>query len=187
MSARKHVIRPATLEAIVEAAIRVLNANAGATMSEIAAQAGVGRATLHRHFRTRDDLIGAIGVRCIEEMNAAVRAAISQGQPAVDRLRAMFRAVIPLGDRYSFLGADYTDDPTTRQGYETQLHWAETLVEDLKEQGDVAQDVPSRWVVAQIDQLVWTAWNATAEGYLTADDATELAVRTLIDGLRKAR
>ncbi len=187
MSAKKHVIRPATLEAIVEAAIRVLNANAGATMSEIAAQAGVGRATLHRHFRTREDLISNIGVRCIEEMNAAVRAETTAGQAAVDRLRAMFRAVIPLGDRYNFLGADYTDDPTLSQGYGTQLRWAETLVGDLKEQGHVARDIPSRWVVAQIDQLVWSAWNATTEGYLTADEATELAVRTLIDGLRRER
>ena len=180
----KHVIRPATLEAIVEAAIRVLNANAGATMSEIAVQAGVGRATLHRHFRTRDDLVNAIGIRCIEEMNAAVRAQATADQPAVDRLRSMFRAVIPLGDRYSFLGTDYTDDPTVHQGYGAQLHWAETLVEDLKEQGDVARDIPSRWVVDQIDQLVWSAWNAIAEGYLAADEATDLAVRTLIDGLR---
>lgn len=187
MSAKKHAIRPATLEAIVEAAIRVLNANAGATMSEIAAQAGVGRATLHRHFRTRDDLISTIGIRCIEEMNTAVRAETTEGQPALDRLQAMFRAVIPLGDRYNFLGADYTDDPTLSQGYGTQLRWAETLVEDLKEQGHVARDIPSRWVVAQIDQLVWSAWNATTEGYLTADDATELAVRTLIDGLRRER
>ena len=181
---RKHTIRPATLEAIVEAAIRVLNANAGATMSEIAVQAGVGRATLHRHFRTRDDLVSAIGIRCVEEMNAAVRAQATAGQPAVDRLRSMFRAVIPLGDRYSFLGTDYTDDPKVREGYATQLHWAEALVEDLKDQGDVARDVPSPWVVAQIDQLVWTAWNAIAEGYLSVDEATELAVRTLTEGLR---
>ena len=184
MSARQHVIRPATLESIVEAAIRVLNANPGATMSEIAVQAGVGRATLHRHFRTRDDLTSTIGVRCIEEMNAAVRATTTVGRPAVERLRAMFRAVIPLGDRYNFLGTDYTDDPTVRQGYGAQLHWAEMLVEDLKEQGDIARDIPSRWVVSQIDQLVWSAWNAIAEGYLTADEATELAVRSLIDGLR---
>ncbi len=181
---RRHVIRPATLEAIVEAAIRVLNANAGATMSEIAVQAGVGRATLHRHFRTRDDLVSAIGIRCIEDMNAAVRAQATAGQRAVDRLRNMFRAVIPLGDRYSFLGTNYTDDRRVDEGYGTQLEWAVALVEDLKEQGDVGRDVPSAWVVAQIDQLVWTAWNAVAEGYLSADEATELAVRTLTVGLR---
>ena len=181
---RKHVIRPATLEAIIEAAIRVLNANAGATMSEIAVQAGVGRATLHRHFRTREDLISAINIRCIKDMNAAVRAEVTAGQPAVDRLGSMFRAVIPLGDRYSFLGTNYTDDSKVREGYMTQLNWVMALAEDLKEQGNVGRDVPSPWVVAQIDQLVWTAWDAIAEGYLSADEATELAVRTLTEGLR---
>ena len=181
---RKHVIRPATLEAIVEAAIRLLNVNPGATMSEIATRAGVGRATLHRHFRTRDDLVREIGIRCIEEMNTAVQAGTTPGQPALDRLRGMFRAVIPLGDRYSFLGVEYPDDAGVREGYGAQLRWAESLAEDLKDQGEIARDVPTRWVVAQIDQLVWTAWNGVAEGFLTTDEATELALRTLIDGLR---
>ena len=95
----------------------------------------------------------------------------------------MFRAVIPLGDRYSFLGIEYSDDARVREGYGAQLRWAETLAQDLKDQGEIARDVPTRWVVAQIDQLVWTAWNGVAEGFLTTDEATELALRTLIDGL----
>ncbi|MYF69085.1 MAG: TetR/AcrR family transcriptional regulator [Proteobacteria bacterium] len=181
----KHAIRPATLEAIVEAAIHLLNANAGATMSEIAAQAGVGRATLHRHFQTRKDLIRAIGIRCIEEMNASVQIGQDAGKPAVDRLRSMFRAVIPLGDRYSFLSLESADDDSVRQGYKVQLRWVEALVEDLKKQREIDPDVPTRWVVAQIDQLVWTAWNGTSEGYLTPDEASELAVRTLIHGLHR--
>ena len=179
----KHTIRPATLEAIVEAAIRLLNANPGATMSEIAARAGVGRATLHRHFQTRNDLVRAISIRCIEEMNVAVRIGQDAGKPAADRLRSMFRAVIPLGDRYSFLSLESADDDNVQQGYQAQLRWAEALVEDLKKQGDIAPDVPTRWVVAQIDQLVWTAWNGVSEGYLTPGEASELAVRTLIHGL----
>ena len=68
-----HTIRPKTLTAIVEAAIRLLNANVDATMSEVARAAGVGRATLHRHFRTKTDLLRTVGVCCIEEMNEAVR------------------------------------------------------------------------------------------------------------------
>ena len=153
-------------------------------MSEIAIQAGVGRATLHRHFRTREDLVSAIGIRCIEETNAAVRSEQTVGEGAVDRLRSTFRAVIPLGDRYSFLGTVFAYDSKLLQSYESQLDWVESLVEDLKKQGEIAKDVPSPWVVAQIDQLVWSAWNAIANGYLSSDDATELAMRTFLEGLR---
>ena len=87
-------------------------------MSEIAVQAGVGRATLHRHFRTREDLVSAIGIRCIEEMNVAVRSEQAVSKGAVDRLRSALRAVIPLGDRYSFLGSIVSNDSMLLESYE---------------------------------------------------------------------
>ena len=180
----KHVIRPATSEAIVGAALRLFNVNTGATMSEVAIRAGVGRATLHRHFRDRNDLIRFIGVRCIEEMNAAVLAIDDVDKPAIERLRAMFLAVVPLGDRYNFLRLERRKDTGVRQAYDAQLRWVDDLVEDLRAQGEIDRDVPVRWVTAQIDQLVWTAWQAVAENHVSAVEASELAVRTLIDGLK---
>ena len=99
----RHGIRPRTLEAILDAALRLFNADSGVTMSEIARAAGVGRATLHRHFQNNDELIQTPSARCMEEMNAAVIATDSPNRPAVDRLHAMLKSAIPLGDRYAFL------------------------------------------------------------------------------------
>ncbi|MYF09653.1 MAG: TetR/AcrR family transcriptional regulator [Gammaproteobacteria bacterium] len=180
----KHVIRPATLEAIVDAAVRLLNVNIGASLSEIAIHAGIGRATLHRHFRDRNDLIRFIGTRCIEEMNAAVLAVDAPDKPAIERLRSMFVEVAPLGDRYNFLRLERRRDEGVRQAYNTQLGWVDALVEDLRAQGEISREVPVRWVTAQIDQLVWTAWQAVAEDYLSAAEASELAMRTLLNGLK---
>ena len=153
--ARKHTIRPGTLEAIVEAAIRLMNANPGVSMSEMAMRAGVGRATLHRHFRTRDDLLSTNGARCIHEMNEAVRAVDRKGRPAIERLRIMFEAVIPLGDRYNFLRFDTGKYEDSADAYMAQLEWVAALVNDLKAEGNIDPEVPARWVIAQIDQLVW--------------------------------
>ena len=182
---QRHAIRPRTLAAIVEAAIRLFSVNAEATMSEVARAAGVGRATLHRHFRTRTDLLRAIGGRCIEEMDAAVLAADAADEPAVSRLRAMLQAVIPLGDRYAFLRLEATEDEVLRAGYQAQLEWTTALVEALKTEGAIAHDVPTRWVVAQIDQLIWTAWTAVSAWQLPVDDAVTLALRTLLSGLKQ--
>ena len=167
------------------AAIGLLSVDAGATMSAVAAHAGVGRATLHRHFRTRDDLVRAIGARCIEETNEAVRSVDAVDAPPAQRLRAMFDAIVPLGDRYSFLSAETADDEVVRAGYRAQLDWTAALVEQLKEAGEIAPDEPTRWVVGQIDQLVWTAWKAVSDGYLDAPEVADLAQRTLIDGLKQ--
>ena len=180
----KHAIRPRTFAAIVEGAIRLLNVNADATMTEVAVAAGVGRATLHRHFRTKADLLRAIGARCIEETNAAVLAVDSANRPAADRLRALLHAVIPLGDRYAFLRFERVEDEVLRAAYEAQLDWTAALVEDLKTEGAVAHDVPTRWAVAQIDQLIWTAWSAVSTWRLSPDDAADLALRTLLNGLK---
>lgn len=180
----KHVIRPRTLTAIVDAAIRLFSQNAGTSMSEVAREAGVGRATLHRHFRTKSELVNAIGIRCIEEMNAAVLTGDLPNLPAIERLRLMLEAVIPLGDRYGFLRFVASSDKEIEKGYLQQLDWAFTLVQDLKSEGTIATDVPSRWVVAQIDQLVWTAWTAVSTWRFTSEEATSLALRTLMQGLK---
>lgn len=179
----RHTIRPRTLEAILDAAIRLFNADPGATMTEIAIAAGVGRATLHRHFQDTDDLIQTLSARCMEEMNAAVLATDIPDQPAVARLHAMLKSAIPLGDRYAFLSLERMEDEDLQSGYQEQLNWTTALIEQLKTEQAIAKDVPTSWAVAQVDQVIWTAWTSVWNIELTTDDATDLAMRTLLKGL----
>ncbi|MYB34208.1 MAG: helix-turn-helix transcriptional regulator, partial [Gammaproteobacteria bacterium] len=58
--------------AIIDAAVGVLARNPDASLATIAEAAGVGRATLYRHFPGRNDLIDAISRQAIEETDAAV-------------------------------------------------------------------------------------------------------------------
>lgn len=153
-------------------------------MSEIALNAGVGRATLHRHFRGRDELIDAIHHQCLDETNAAVVAVDKADCRARDRLGAMLEAVIPLGDRFHFLRAESGRDPALAQRYQQELDWLRELVLALKGENEIGADVPTGWALAQIDQLVWCAWCEVSEGRLAAADAPALAVRTLLAGLK---
>ncbi len=180
---RQPGLRPTARRAIVDAAIRLWAVNPGASLSEVALRAGVGRATLHRHFHGREALVTAVARICLEEMHEAVGQALAPDASARARLRAMFDAVVPLGDRYSFLQREPVADEDVAAGYRAQLDWAVALVSDLKAEGDIAPDVPSAWVVGQIDQLVWTAWNQVARGRVAAADAASLCVRTLLEGL----
>lgn len=180
---RRHTIRPRTLEAILDSAIRLFNADPGATMTEIAIAAGVGRATLHRHFQDKDDLIQTLSARCMEEMNAAVRATDIPDQPAVARLHAMLKSAIPLGDRYAFLSLERMEDEDLQSGYQEQLDWTTALIEQLKAEQAIAKDVPTSWAVAQVDQVIWTAWTAVWNLELTKYEAADLALRTLLKGL----
>ena len=152
-------------------------------MSEVARVAGVGRATLHRHFHNKADLLKTIAVRCIEETNTAVLATDAPDRPAKDRLRVMLKSVIPLGDRYAFLRFERSEDEALSAGYQEQLEWVTALIGHLRAEHAIAKDVPTSWAVAQVDQVIWTAWTAVSSGELSTEAAAELALRTLLKGL----
>ena len=180
--ARK-ALRPPVREAIIDAAIDTLARNPGASLSEIAARAGVGRASLHRHFPSRGDLVTAITRQCMDEIDAATDEAVQGARTARERLSRMLEAVIPLGDRYHFLAAEAFDDATLQARHEADLEWLGSLVDELKAEGVVAPDVPRGWVVANIDAQVWLAWSEVAAGNVAPADAAGLAIRTLLQGL----
>jgi AcrR family transcriptional regulator len=68
---------PAT-ERILAAARPALTTDPTLSMAALAAAAGVSRATLHRHFRTRADLLAAVGVEPDPGTRARVLAAAAQ-------------------------------------------------------------------------------------------------------------
>ena len=178
-------IRPATRDAIVDAAIDVLGRDRSATFDEIALRAGVGRATVYRQFATREDLVSAITHQALNEMETAVASAVSGVESAAEILQCMLKAVIPLGDRYHFLSMEPFEDEAMRQRYADQNAWTEELVKALKAEGVVVENIPTGWAVANIDAQIWLAWSEVACGNLAAADAADLAYTTLLNGLSR--
>ena len=176
-------LRPSTRQAVLDAAIDTLARNPGVSLSEIASRAGVGRASLHRHFSSRADLIAAASQRCMDEIDAATAEALAEASTARERLSRMLEAVVPLGDRYHFLVSEAVDDESVRKRYADELAWLAQLVDDLKREGVIAADVPTSWAAVNIDAQVWVAWLEVAAGRLAPADAAKLALRTLLEGL----
>ena len=170
-------------QALLDAAIDTFARNRGASLTEVARRAGVGRASLHRHFPSRSDLIAAASLQCMDEIDTATAEALADARTARDRLSRMLEAVVPLGDRYHFLVSETVDDESVRKRYEEEFDWLASLVEDLKAEGVIAADVPSSWAVVNIDAQVWVAWSEVAAGNLAPAHAADLALRTLLEGL----
>ena len=176
-------LRPSTRQAILDAAIELLARNRGASLTEIAVRAGVGRASLHRHFPSRNDLIAEVVRQCMDETDAATAAATRNAGSARETLWRMLEAVIPLGDRYYFLAAVVSDKADLRARHEAEMEWLARLIDGLKGEGVLAADVPRTWAAAQIDAQIWIAWTEVAAGRVAPADAAELAFRTLLEGL----
>ena len=177
-------VRPTTEEAIIQAAFDVLNRTPNASIADIASRAGVGRATLHRHFSSRDDLIRALCLRAIKELDGAAEEAVEQATSNADALRLILQAVIPLGNRYGFLASALdTGDQELNAHYERQMQETRDLIDAAKSEGALAQDAPTTWIAQAFDHLIYAGWESVYTKEATPSQAACLAWRTLTKGV----
>lgn len=170
---------------LIAAATRILAANPGASLAEVATRAGVGRATLYRHFPSREELIRELTVEAIRATDEAVAPLQYRAISATAMLREVIAAVVPLGDRYHFLSQEhgFPDDPEIEGELQRQLQELGDLVEAVKAERTIAAEMPTAWVVAAFDALIYAAWAAVNDGSVARRDAPELVWRTVISGL----
>jgi len=177
-------LRLSSRDAIIEAAFSVFSKNPSAALSEVAERAGVGRATLHRYFASRDDLMRALSNIAIKEMDDAVEKACADVKSYSEVARLALQALIPLGDRHGFLALEgETDDPELQAAYAKEQRETAEMVDAAKGEGLFDTAVPTSWIVQAYDHLMYAGWESVKAGETTQDQAASLAWRTLIYGL----
>ncbi|MEM7292470.1 MAG: TetR/AcrR family transcriptional regulator [Pseudomonadota bacterium] len=172
--------------ALQDAAIDLFLQNPTATLSEVASHAGVGRATLYRHFKTREELVLSLATESLEVINSVLDPLEEKHSSASELLAAGLRAIMPVAERFHFLlylwNISHDDDPAMKI-YTEQLAELAELVERAKHEGAIDKSCSTSWAVMMIDNLVSVGWWAVREGDMTSEEAGEHAVRTLFHGL----
>jgi TetR/AcrR family transcriptional regulator, mexCD-oprJ operon repressor len=92
-----------TPAAILATAARVLAERPDASTGDIAAAAGVGRATLYRYFPTREALLEALEAQAHEELAARITDAGLDRVPVPEALERLLRAFLAVSDYYIVL------------------------------------------------------------------------------------
>lgn len=181
-------VRLSAKDAIIEAGFNVLSQDPSASLSEVAERAGVGRATLHRHFASRKELVRTLALIAIEEMDDAAEAACETASSYSDAFQRMLTALIPLGDRHGFLAREpIEDDPDIAAEFERQMNETRAMVEEAKREGLFDRGVPTAWITQAFDHLLYAAWESVKSGETTHRQAADLAWRTLTTGLGKRK
>jgi TetR/AcrR family transcriptional regulator, mexCD-oprJ operon repressor len=174
-------------ETILDHAARLLVDDPSAGMNDIAAAAGVGRATLYRHFPTREELVEAIGDRAIEETDRAIDASRLEEGSAVEAFRRLIAALFEVGDRYVFLLRQSTSHAQTEEGVtEAVEHIGARLVsffERGQATGEFSRTLPATWMTGMTGLVVVSVAHAVMTGRLAADQSVDVAVETLLNGL----
>lgn len=173
-------------ETILDHAARLLVDDPTVGMSEIATAAGVGRATLYRHFATREELVEAIGDRALEETDRAIDASRLEEGTAVEAFRRLITALFEVGDRYIFLLRQSTSNAQAEEGITGAMDRIGTRLVSFFERGqangEFSKTLPATWMTAMTGLVIVAVAHSVMTGRLAAEQSVDVATETLLNG-----
>lgn len=171
----------------LDAAIQVLVSNNGASLLEIAQAAGIGRATLHRHFTSRNDLLRAITLKAIGDAEQAVAASRIGEDSALDAVERVVHALMPIGHRYYFLLRISDPELEADRAITTAVERLTARLEQLllrgQREGVLRADLRAQWLGEVMGVVLFAAWEGIRDGVIAPRDAPNLVLTTLLDGV----
>lgn len=174
-------------EQVLRTAAALLSRKATATMDEVARAAGIGRATLHRHFAGRDALVRALEELGIQEFEAALDAARLDEGSAEEALRRLVAGVEPVAGLLSFL----VTENQLFEGDQVNEGWARldarvaALFRRGQERGEFRIDLTPAWLTEALYGLVGTCAWAVQDGRVAGKDFQYMIVELLLGGARR--
>lgn len=170
-------------QGLLEAASGALALNPDASLNEIAHLAGLTRATLYRHFGSRENLIAVLrkdALACAHEVIAGAR--IDEGT-AEEALGRVVSGILAFGDRFRplLMEGAARDQDFLRQR-EAAFAPVATIVVRGQRSGAIRADVSPRWVLAALVALLAAA--VRAEPGVVETDAVDAVLGTLIFGVQ---
>jgi AcrR family transcriptional regulator len=184
----REAIAERNLEAILDAAERLLSRGEQPSMSAVAHEAGVSRPTVYAHFPDRPALIEALVKRTVSEAMAAINAAEVGHGPAADALARLIPAAwqqLAAHDQIGRAAASDLSSEAMRAAHHSAREAISELIERGRQEGSFRTDLPTGWLVSSSLALIHAAAEEVRNGQLdpqVALRALELTIPELIAG-----
>ncbi|WP_406380196.1 TetR/AcrR family transcriptional regulator [Streptomyces sp. NBC_01618] len=175
-------------EQVLRSAAALLTHKSTATMDEVARAAGIGRATLHRHFAGRDALVRALENLGIQEFGAALDAAALDEGTSEEALRRLVAAVEPGAGLLSFL----VTENQLFEGDEVNEGWSRLDAQVSafflrgQERGEFRIDLTPAWLTEALYGLISVGAWTVQTGRVAGQDFQHMIVELLLGGARRS-
>jgi TetR/AcrR family transcriptional regulator, mexCD-oprJ operon repressor len=179
---RRQALQERVAAAILEAAARAL-ATGGeqASMNDVAAAAGVARATLYRYFPSRQALLDELGRVAAEEAGARLASARVEEVAAEEGVKRAVRALIEAGDPFTVVARERVR-PDPEQFEQRVLEPLRRLFERAQRAGEIREDIPKTWLTDALVGLVVSV--LSSRPVLGREDTIAVVSALFLDGAR---
>ena len=185
MSKRQTTLHARVSGAILEAAAAML-AERGeqASMADVAAAAGMARATVYRYFPNREALFEALGRLAIEEAGERLQAGRLEEVAVTEGFERAVRALAAVGD--SFVVVSRESARTDPAAFEEQVAAPlRGLIERAQDLGEVRDDLPASWLMESLIGIVVSGLQTRPS--LGVEDTVAGIASLFLDGARIQR
>ena len=180
--ASRHPLQQRVAAAILDGAARIFALQGEqASMNDVAAAAGVARATVYRYFPNREALLDALAAAAVGAVETRLTAARVDEVAPEEGIARVVRALVGLGDSFVLLARERSrSDPERLERVLTQP--LRRLFERGQADGEIRDDITSaRLTDALIGLLVGVL---TSTPSLGVDDMTATITGLFLDGAR---
>ncbi len=156
-------------------------------LEQVAAHAGVSRATLYHHFAGRDALLDALTERSIADVTAAIASAGPDEGPATEAMERVLRAAWQVVGRYRGLvivNPRRLPRAELRHRLGPALAPVRSLLRRGRRSGEFDPELPVEWMIGVITDLIHAASGQVSAGAMRPQAAERLLLRTARGALR---
>jgi AcrR family transcriptional regulator len=168
------------VQRILDATAELIATDPGASMEQIAARAGVSRATLYHHFPSRDALLDRLTDRSIGEVRAALESAQPGLGSATEAVERMLVAAWPVIGRYRGLVMvnQRLDRAELRARLEPAVAPLRSVVRRGQQHDEFDPELPTDWLISILIDIVHAAGRQVTAGTMDPEAAERALLRS---------
>ncbi len=178
--------------AILDAAEELLRSQGHASISAVAAQAGVSRVTVYAHFPTWEALLEAAVGRAVRRTMTALESVHPEEGPPVEALDRTLAATWQHLARYQAMAAavaELLNPEAVTRTHQAAHRTIGALLERGRADGSFRSDLPAGWLVTASIALVHACSDGVRAGQIDEQDAVRIlstSIRDLFTGPSRA-
>jgi len=156
-----------------------------ASMGQLAAMVGVSRATLCRHFPSRDDMMLAMSEAGISSAELALARARPHEGPGEQAIRRLIEELLPIAELYAYIDQRIHADEALEARVRPLRTSLITAFQRWQGAGIMRVDLPAAWLVESMSALLRSAATMIRAGTLARRDAAQSVFDLLWRGISR--